>query len=271
MTSGAALVLVLLGHHEAIFGPQSSLVLSAPGFATVQAFTKHTEEGAQETTFVLAGGVTLPDLPAVSFALTVPASVQSGTGARGLGLENALIGARYRFDLEPLKRALGRDANFVMAMAGVELPTGTVDYRFFEGPANALSALLYSAEWWMFSATAFIYYRYEGIDAQRFKKGDEVFWGFGLGFTPIDREGALLSFQLGVSDERHFPRQAQGKAVPETGGDELMLSPTIVFTPLKRWQFFAVLSLPTRQSIVNLDDRDQWRLGMGVLFLPFGD
>jgi hypothetical protein len=46
-------------HHEAIFGPQSSLVLSAPAYVSIQAFTRRlgTEHNhLQETTALLSVG-----------------------------------------------------------------------------------------------------------------------------------------------------------------------------------------------------------------------
>src|SRR5262245_4052057 len=101
-------------HHEAIFGPQSSLVLGAPGFGSLQVFTKSQGAGGarrQETTGLLSAGFSpFQNIP-LSFGITVPASYQAGSGPTRQGLENVPIGARYRFDLEGLQERLGKDAN----------------------------------------------------------------------------------------------------------------------------------------------------------------
>ena len=57
--STVALAAPARAHHEAIFGPQSSLVLSAPSFASVQTFSRQLgTAGArtQESTMLLSAG-----------------------------------------------------------------------------------------------------------------------------------------------------------------------------------------------------------------------
>jgi hypothetical protein len=267
-----ALAVVLLSppaaaHHEAIFGPQSSLVLSAPAFATFQSFSKNTGAGVQETTFLLGGGISPEGHPEFSLAMTVPASYQVGAGLNRFGMENVLLGARYRFDIKPLQRRFQKDGNFALAMAAFEIPTGSIDYHTFEGPFNFLTAALYSVEWRMFSVNAFIFYRYNGVDFMGSKKGDELFYGVGLGYTPIDRPGRLLSFQLGVSEEVHFKHIIQGATLDASGGQELMLSPTVVFSPRLHWQFFVLASFPAIQTLRDPTEQDRWRIGLGILHL----
>ena len=61
MLSTVALAAPARAHHEAIFGPQSSLVLSAPSYASVQTFSRQLgTAGArtQESTMLLSAGVT---------------------------------------------------------------------------------------------------------------------------------------------------------------------------------------------------------------------
>jgi hypothetical protein len=259
-----------MAHHEAIFGPQSSLVLSAPAFATFQSFSKNTGAGVQETTFLLGGGVSPEGHPELSLALTVPASYQVGSSVSRFGMENVLVGARYRFEVKPLQRMFAKDGNFALGMVAIELPTGSIDYHTFEGPYNFLTAGLYSVEWRMFSMNAFIFYRHNGLDFMGSKKGDELFYGVGLGYTPIDRPGRLLSFQLGVSEEYHFADMIQRVTQPQNSGQELMLSPTIVFSPRLHWQFFALASFPASQTIGDATQQDRWRIGLGILYLLGG-
>jgi hypothetical protein len=58
-------------HHEAIFGPQSSLVLSSPAFVSLQTFSRTTLYGT-ETTGLVSAGVTPFNFP-LSFTAIVPA------------------------------------------------------------------------------------------------------------------------------------------------------------------------------------------------------
>ena len=64
-------------HHDAIYGPQSALVLSGERYLTVQVFSRQTgpKDGrVQETTTVLSGGLAFRRLP-VSLSIVVPFSV----------------------------------------------------------------------------------------------------------------------------------------------------------------------------------------------------
>lgn len=261
-------------HHEAIFGPQSSLVLTAPGFVTVQGFSKRTGAGDQETTFIGAFGMSPGSRPEFSFGLTVPLSwIDSSNRADSskVGLENVVVGTRYRLDLRRLQQRFRKDGNFVLFMAAFEIPNGTIDYPHpFQGTYNALTATLYALEWRMFSANAFLLYRYDGVDSTRSKKGDEIFAGLGFAWTPIDRPNRLLSFQVGVSAENHLRRQLLGAEVAESGGTEVMISPTIVFMPTGRWQIFALASLPAYQGLRDPSEQDRWRIGLGLIYLFHG-
>jgi hypothetical protein len=130
-------------HHEAIFGPQSSLVMSAPGFVSGQVFTRRLESARQETTFVLSGSVTpIREVP-LSFTAIAPFSIVDGAGRPArTGLEDPIVGARYRYDLRPLQAATGQDGNFLLGMGALELPIGSLDHPSFEGSVGSLAAAL---------------------------------------------------------------------------------------------------------------------------------
>ena len=74
-------------HHEAIFGPHSSLMLSAPSFASLQTFSRQLgTAGArtQESTLVLSMGVSPFRSVPLSFSATLPASsIDTLDGAGG--------------------------------------------------------------------------------------------------------------------------------------------------------------------------------------------
>jgi hypothetical protein len=257
-------------HHEAIFGPQSSLVLSAPGFVSVQGFTKNlgtAGQTSQETTFVLSGGVTpFSSLP-VSFALTLPASVVSDGGNVRKGFENAVFGVRYRLDFQDLQRRWGKDGNFAMAIGAVEPPTGTMDYSAFRGPFNYLAGVIVSLERGVFGTSFFSLYRREGPDSLGDKKGDEVILGGGVAYTPLDHPGRMLSFQLGMSEENHRRSVLAGQTVADSGGYEWMLTPAIVCSPHPHLQLFGLFSFPLSEGMRDETERSRWRAGLGIVYL----
>jgi hypothetical protein len=101
---GAAVVGVLaLGgvaraHHEAIFGPQSSLVLRAPAFVSVQTYTRGLgPAGArtEETNLLVSAGLQPVASVPLSFTAIVPASYITGPNGK-IGLEDMVLGARWR-------------------------------------------------------------------------------------------------------------------------------------------------------------------------------
>jgi hypothetical protein len=266
--SMTAVATLASAHHEAIFGPQSSLILSPPGFVSTQAFTKRLgPNGRQETTFVLSGGVTPWKQVPVSFALTVPASVATENGSVHKGMENLVLGMRYRYDFEGLQRSWGKDGNFVMAVGAVEPPTGTMDYKALHGPTNYLGAVITSLECGYFGASFFTLLRREGTDSAGEKRGDELIFGGGLALTPWDNPGRMLSFQLGFSEENHLPARTSAGATAGTGGYEVMLTPAVVGSPHRHLHLFALFSLPVFEGMRDPDERARWRAGAGVTWL----
>lgn len=257
-----------LAHHEAIFGPQSSLVLSAPAFVSLQTFSKQIgvwSDRTQETTSLVSGAVTPFSFP-LSFSLIVPVSYVAALDgpASQIATEDITVGARYRLDLEPLNRATASDGNFLMGMAAAELPTGSMDHRAFHGPVDGMFALLGSLERRPYGAIAYGFYRANGLDADA-KKGDSLTVGGGASWTPID--GAqLLSFQLGFSFERYARNVSAGAEVAASGGDELLLHPTIVWgrEPLL---VFAMMSIPVYREMRDPLAQDRWRAGLGLTYL----
>src|SRR5215831_12260089 len=92
-------------HHEAMFGPQSSAVLSPGIFLSALVFDKETGEGNQkrrETTTVYSVGFKPLKKQPLSLAFILPATFAAGApdpgapGAANRGLEDSLVSARYR-------------------------------------------------------------------------------------------------------------------------------------------------------------------------------
>lgn len=245
-------------HHEAIFGPQSSLVMSAPAFVSGQVFSRRLTDARQESTFVLSGSWTpLREVP-LSFTAIAPFSVIAGGSVPSTsGLEDAILGARYRFDLPALQRATGKDGNFFLGMGALELPTGSMDHPAFDGPLGSLAAALWSGEVGAFSAIAYGFYRHPGDSSDA--RPNTLFLGGGVAWTPYDdpvRE-RIFSVQLGYSHERSFSSSV---------GTAEVLHPTVVFGPGGRVLAFAVVSIPVAHT-GTIGEQDRWRAGGGAVLL----
>src|SRR5688572_20407763 len=132
-------------HHEAIYGAQSSLGVSANSYMAAQVFTRSTGprgRRVQETTTVLSGGKSLGGGP-LSMSVVVPFSIIGGEPGRStrIGLENAIVAGRYRMDLRGMNRLFRTEESYVLGVGGLELPIGTIDHGFFEGAPAAVAGL----------------------------------------------------------------------------------------------------------------------------------
>jgi hypothetical protein len=268
------LVLILCGvatnaaaHHEAIFGPQSALVMSAEGYVTLQTFTRQTgprTDRRQETTTVLSAGATPFKRQPLSFSVILPFSTLSSAGASRTGLENALFGVRYRMDLPAVTAAMGGRESFALVVGGLELPSGTLDHEFGEGAFAAIVAALMSVEKGQFSAIGYAFYRRPGTH-DRVREGSNVFAGGGLAWTPVDADDRLFSLQLGLSHETTDGERLNGVSVPQTGGSGFLAHPTVLFGPSQRVLFFGQTTLPVQQNWDDPADRERFRVGGGVI------
>jgi hypothetical protein len=261
-------------HHEAIFGPQSSLMLTAPTYVSLQAFSRQLggpEHRTQESTMLLSAGVTpLRDVP-LSLTAILPASNISGPGGHHearRGLEDLVVGARYRLELEGLQERFDAEGNLLLGMVAVELPTGSIDHEAFDGPVNQMAALLGSLERGPFSGIAYGLYRRHGTHLG-LKAGDQIYTGGGLAWTPFDDPATerLLSFQAGLSYELYRRDRQGGQAIADSGGHGVYVHPTIVWGPGGHTLLFAMVTLPLLQRFEDPHERNRWRAGAGVVHL----
>jgi hypothetical protein len=255
-------------HHEAIFGPQSSILMSQESFGSAQAFTRRLRgpEGAmQDTTFLLSGGLSPFQRLPLSFVLTLPASYETGGGEDGhLHLEDLIVGARYRLNLARLGDRLGGEA-FLLLSAALELPTGTAHDGF--GPnLSALPAALASFERGRLSTILFAFAGLNGDDSAGSRQGHELFLGGGVGYAIVASPDRLLSAQLGASYERRFHDRISGEPVLKSGGRAVLLSPTLVAGFGDHWQVFAMASLPVYGTASDPDISERWRAGLGIIY-----
>jgi hypothetical protein len=273
---------VALAHHEALFGPQSSLAAESAGFVSLQTHTHATGIGgqsAQETTFIASGGFSpLSKLP-LGITFVQPFTFQTSrvpTSPEATGpfttcdgcfrRENVILSTQYRFDFKSLQRAFGKDGNFALVSAAFELPTGNKDYPALTGPFNYMCASMVGVEKDAWSTVALGYYRFNTKDASRSKKGDNFLTALGGAWTPIDEPDRMASLQLGLGYERHFTDLASGSQVNPSGGWEVLASPTAVWMPVKSLRLFAYVSLPLMKRYEDPSQVDRWRAGVGAFY-----
>ena len=262
-------------HHEAIFGPQSSAVLSADRFASAQIFTRETGPAGdrrRQTTTVFSAGMQ-PFRRPLSVALVVPVSFVGSTSTTPArtGVEDALISARYRIEPAAFTRALGLDESYVMGVGGIELPTGTFDHNFGKGTVGAIAAGLINVERRPFSAIGYAYYHHAGV-YKGTRESRNVFVGGGAAWTPIDdlQTGRLVSFQVGLSQERTFAQEQNFLPLPNSGGSGVFLHQGVVWGANEHVQLFGLLSIPVSQEWKSIDDQQRFRLGAGAIFILGG-
>ncbi len=258
-------------HHEAIFGPQSSAVLSPSTFFSAQVFDKEEGEGAdkhRETSTVFSVGFKPIKKRPLSLAFVVPMTFASSTAdaASHHGFEDALVTARYQVDTEPFASSSGFEEGYVMGVGGLELPTGTIDHPFGKGGYGQIAAGLLSLEKKPLALLGYVYYHHRN-EYEGERDSGNVFGGGGIAYTPIDEESRLFSLQLGISWERTFASELNGVALGDSGGSGVFLQPGVVFQFTSRAQFFALVSVPVTQQWNSADDHQRFRLGSGIIWI----
>jgi hypothetical protein len=264
--------LVLQAHHEAIFGPQSSLVLSADRFVSFQVFSRElgtSDVKSRETTTIVSAGLRLSKRRPLTFTAIVPYSWISAPGrARTSGTEDVVLGLRYRHDLKGLQEKWHREGNFLMGMGVLELNNGTIDHPAWTGPADSMGASLGSFEWGAWSAIGYGVARFNAENREGSKEGNTFFTGGGVAYTPNEdfQTGRLLSYQAGWSYEHYGYDRTSGEPDSTTGGAEVLLHPTFVYSPGHDLLFFAVVSFPVWRDFGVPGEGDRYRVGTGVLY-----
>jgi hypothetical protein len=264
-------------HHEAMFGPQSSAVLSPGIFLSAQLFDK--EEGKdnekrRETTTVYSVGFQPLEKQPLSIAFLLPVTFASGAaspstpGAVNRGFEDTVLTARYRVNASGLASSLGLDQSYVMGVGGLEMPTGTIDHPFGKGAFGEITAALFSVEKRPLAAIAYVYYHHRGVH-DGLRDSGNMFAGGGIAYTPIDDDarGKLFSLQLGLSYENTFASQQNGVPLAESGASGVFMHPGIVLSTTPSLQFFALVSLPLTQQWNSIVDRQRFRLGTGIIWI----
>ncbi len=260
-------------HHEAMFGPQSSAVLSPGMFVSAQIFDRENGLGGtrhRETTTVFSAGIRPFRENPLSFALVAPITRESFTGVlTTTRFEDPLISARYRLNADGIAKALGVEESYVMGVGGVEVPLGNKDHPSGHGPVGEIAAGLFSVEKRPIAGIAYAYYHHTGQYDNGTRQSGNAFFGTGIAYTPIDddHKGHLFSLQLGLSHERTFAVEELGKPLPNSGSSGLFLHPGLVFSTNPRMQFFTLVSLPMSQNYNSINDRQLFRIGAGTIII----
>jgi hypothetical protein len=264
-------------HHEAMFGPQSSAVLSPGVFLSAQVFDKETgrdDQKRRETTTVYSVGFKPLKKQPLSIAFVLPMTFASGVaapstpGSVNRGFEDTVLTARYRVDAPNIAASLGLDSSYVMGVGGIEMPTGTIDHRFGKGAFGEIAAGLFSVEKRPIAAIAYVYYHHRGV-YDGLRDSGNTFAGGGIAYTPIDDEanGKLFSLQLGFSAERTFASEENGVTLADSGASGVFVHPGMVFSISPSLQFFGLVSLPLTQQYNSVVDRQRFRLGTGIIWI----
>jgi hypothetical protein len=259
-------------HHEAMFGPQSSAVLSPGVFLSAQVFTRqngeHDGDRNHETTAVFSAGFQ-PARKPLSFTLVLPITVVGGAGMPSRrGFEDTVLSARYRLNANGVTSTLGLDESYAMVVGGVEVPTGTFDHAFGHGPVGEIAAGLFSMERRPLSIIGYAYYHHTG-EYQGVRESGNLFAGVGTAWTPIDNDvtGKILSVQVGLSHERTFAVEVDGIPLADSGGSGVFVHPGLVMATTPHLQFFALVSLPVTQTWAAPADRQRFRFGAGTIVI----
>lgn len=259
-------------HHEAIFGPQSSLILSADKFVSLQVFSRELgtpDSKTHETTTLVSAGVRVSKRLPLTFSAIVPYSWISERGqAMTSGAEDIVLGLRYRHDLKGLQDKWDREGNFLMGMGAFELNNGTIDHRAWTGPPDTMGAVLGSLERGKWSAIGYTVARFNVEDPDGNKNGDNLFAGGGVAYTPNEdsQTGRLFSYQAGWSFEHYARDRVNGRPDPNTGGDVLLIHPTVVYSPGHGLLLFGVVSVPVWRDFRDSAAQDRYRFGAGVVY-----
>jgi hypothetical protein len=268
-----SLPLIAGAHHEAMFGPQSSAVLSPGMFISSQVFSRNNglnDYRHRETTTVFSAGVRPFKTNPLSLALVAPITRESFTGApTTTRFEDPLISARYRINADGIAKALGVQESYVMGVGGLEVPLGNKDHPSGHGPVGEIAAGLFSVEKRPIAGIAYAYYHHTGQYANGTRQSGNMFTGTGVAYTPIDDDakGHLFSMQLGLSYERTFAVEELGRPLADSGSHGVFLHPGLVFSTNPHLQFFALVSLPMTQAYNSVNDRQLFRLGAGTIFI----
>ena len=230
----------LVAHHEAIFGPQSTALISRKRFVSAQYYLSNEGRSPAAQTHshigVLSVGTSVGKQWSV--AATLPLEAERGAAEDiATGMQDAVVALRYYPELGSDQWAIG--------VLTLEPPTGNLEHR----AVGVGGGLAYGVEKGHWSVIAYGLGRTESSLDKGEKRGDRYFIGTGLAY---ETRGLPFSPQLGISWERTTRHRQGGFVVDGSDSSVLMLHPTLIqgFKE-EAIQLFFVLSVPVAQRSGN--------------------
>jgi hypothetical protein len=121
-----------------------------------------------------------------------------------------------------------------------------------------MGALLGSLERGKWSAIGYTVARFNAEDSEGNNNGDSLFLGSGLAYTPNEgvHTGRLFSYQAGWSFEHYSRDRVKRQPDANTGGDEMLIHPTVVYSPGHGLLFFGIVSVPVWHDFKDVTAQD---------------
>ncbi len=221
-------------HHEAIFGPQSSTLLSKKRYVSMQYYSiqkgRSSDSESSSHVGVLSAGTSLGRH--LSAAATLPVESERENRESATGVQDAVLALRYIPEMTGNQLLVG--------VFTVEPPTGTLEHKAVGWGGGAL----YGKEWAHWSAIAYTLGRTESSLEEGEKRGNRLFLGGGVAY---ERKGLPFSPQLGLSWERTGATREGGRALADSRSSAIMLHPTLMREFGKSLQAFIAVSAPVVQ------------------------
>lgn len=251
---GISITPSVFAHHEAIFGPQSTTLISSRRFLSTQYYylQKGRAPALEERSHVGVLTAGTPLVSGLSLSLTLPFEGERDSLGQGeKGMQDIVVGIRYEL-------YSGQDDS-AMAVFTLEPPTGNLEHDAL----GVGGGLIYRREWSHWSAVAYGLARTENSFDAGEKRGNRLFLGGGVAY---ERHDLPFSPQLGFSLEHTGERIEGETAIPESGTTALLLHPTLLRSFRKEsLQMFLVVSLPVAQSS-GAEGWQGFRVATGLLW-----
>lgn len=248
----AAFLEPCLAHHEAIFGPQSSTLITQRRFASAQYYMTNGGRAPaprhRSHIGVFSVGTSLGKRWSLSATLPLEAE-QGGHEENAIGVQDVVLGFRYFPDL-------GRD-QWMIGVVTLEPPTGNLEHRAIGGGGG----LIYGTEQGAWSGIVYGLGRTEASLEEGEKRGNRLFLGGGVAY---EGNNLLFSPQLGLSWEHAGRHREEGVLALGSNTSVLMLHPTLSKN-FQSVQTFLVFSIPVAQASGD-EGWQRFRIGAGLVW-----
>ena len=243
----------LYAPHEAIFGPQSTTLISKKRFVSTQYYFSNEGREPAPRSHSHIGVVSIGSSinENISLSATLPLEAERGTEEdNATGVQDVVVGFRYH-------PRLGK-GHWMMGVLTFEPPTGNLEHRSL----GVGGGVIWGREQGHWSVIAYGLGRTETTLEEGDKRGNRLFWGGGLAYeTP----GLPFSPQLGLSWEHVGEQEEDGVLLEESNTSVLMIHPTVMKEFNSSFQAFLVVSVPVAQDS-GPEGWQRFRLATGMVW-----